>query len=80
VETSRDEPIGVVIHMCMKQHKESPCEASFSQTSKNAMFLLLSFMLFLLQNRRTGGWSRLCWSVGVSTSESGELVGKGVGD
>jgi hypothetical protein len=37
-----------------------PVLLSLSQTSKNTMFLFLSFMFFLLQNLTTVGWNRFC--------------------
>jgi hypothetical protein len=43
---------------------------SLPQTSKNAMFLLLSFMIFVLQNWRTEDRMQ---------GERREVVGKGVG-
>jgi hypothetical protein len=43
------------------------------------MFFILSFMFFLLQNRRTGRQNRFCGEEGVvGTSGRGELVGKGI--
>jgi hypothetical protein len=54
--TGRDEPTGVVIHICMETTQgHSLCSYLLSQTSKNAMFLFLSFMVFSstkLQERR----------------------------
>jgi hypothetical protein len=41
-----------------------PVELFLSQTSKNAMFFLLSFMCFVLQNQRTGGQNRFCPEAG----------------
>jgi hypothetical protein len=41
-----------------------PVKLSLSQTSKNAMFFLLSFMFFLQQNWRTKGQNRFCPEVG----------------
>jgi hypothetical protein len=55
-----------------------PVKLSLSQTSKNIMSVLLSFMFSLLQNWRTGGWNRF----GVERAGIGgrrEVVGKGVG-
>jgi hypothetical protein len=35
-------------------------QLSLSQTSKTAMFFLISFMVFLQQNQRTREWNRFC--------------------
>jgi hypothetical protein len=52
-----------------------PVELSLSQTSKNIMFCLLSFMFFPLQNWRTRGWNRVCLEVEGSTEgRRGEVV------
>jgi hypothetical protein len=37
---------------------------SLSQTSKKAMFSLLSLMFSLQQNQRTRGWNRFCLEAG----------------
>jgi hypothetical protein len=58
--SGRDEPIGVVIHICMETTQGNHVQLSLSQTSKNTMFLCLSFMFFLLQNQRRGGLNRFC--------------------
>jgi hypothetical protein len=45
------------------------------------MLFFLSFISFLLQNLRTGGWSRSCGGKGRggSTSGRGQVAGKQVG-
>jgi hypothetical protein len=79
--TGRDEPVGVVIHICMEtaQGSSLPLQLSLSQTSKNTM-CLLSFMLFSStksENRRAEqvlGMVRV-----VDTGGRREVAGKGVG-
>jgi hypothetical protein len=46
----------VVIHMCMETTQGiSLCNYLYLKLAKYVMFFLLSFMFFLLRNRRTGG-------------------------
>jgi hypothetical protein len=73
--TSRDEPIGVVIHIHKEATQEDSLCSSLYQTSKNVMFLFLSFMGFVLQNRRIRGQNRLVGNE-VDTSGKGEVVEK----
>jgi hypothetical protein len=76
--TGREEPIGVVILTCMETTPGISLHSYLlSQTSKNTIFLFLSFMFFLPQNLRTGGWNRFCRGRGVGTGRSGEVVGNG---
>jgi hypothetical protein len=44
------------------------------------MFLLLSLMLFLLKNWRTGVWNRFCGGVRLGQVEGGRWCGKGEKD
>jgi hypothetical protein len=71
-----DKPSGVIIHTYMK----------ISQGNSMCTYLYLklkchTFIFFLLQNQRTGGWNRSClgWGKGLGNSESGEVAGKGGG-
>jgi hypothetical protein len=58
MRNGREEPVGVIIHICMDTTQRN--SLSLSQTSKNIMFLFfLYFMSFLLQNWRTGRQIRL---------------------
>jgi hypothetical protein len=50
--------------MCRNNTRNFPVYLSLSKTSKKAMFFLLSFMFFLLQNWRTGGQNRFAWRPG----------------
>jgi hypothetical protein len=47
-------PFGLQYICTREQNKESPYTASLSQTSKNAMFLLLYFMFFFYIDMRAG--------------------------
>jgi hypothetical protein len=54
--TGKDKPIVVAIHICMETIQgNSLCSYLYLKVAKT-LFLFLSFMFFLLQNRRTGGW------------------------
>jgi hypothetical protein len=48
-----------------------PIKLSLSQTNRNSMFLLISFMFFLLQNQKTGVWNRFCPEVREEGSGKG---------
>jgi hypothetical protein len=64
--TERDEPVGVVIHVCMEiTQGNSLCSYLCLKLVKKVMFLFVSFMSFLLQNWRTGGQNRFCLGLGV---------------
>jgi hypothetical protein len=57
--SGRDEPMWVVIHVCMEATLGNSLYSYFlSQTSKNAMVFLLSLMFSLQQNQRTRGQNR----------------------
>jgi hypothetical protein len=59
--TGRDELVWVVIHTCMETTQEICLyRYLYLKLAKNAMFFLLSFMFFLLQNRRKGGQNLFC--------------------
>jgi hypothetical protein len=53
--TGSDEPIGVVIYICM----ETPC-VYFSQTSKMLCSLSIFYVFSSPQNQRTGRQNRFC--------------------
>jgi hypothetical protein len=77
--TSTDEPVGVVIHICMETIQgNSLCSYLYLKFAKNAMYLLLSFMYFLLQNQRTRGQNRFCPVRRVGIGGKRLMVEKGV--
>jgi hypothetical protein len=53
--TGRGESIGAVIHICMETSKGNSLCSNLYLKLANVMFLVLSFMFFLLQNQRIGG-------------------------
>jgi hypothetical protein len=55
-----DGPIGVIIHRYVETIQGNSLCSYLFQTSKNVIFLFLSFMVFLLLNQRTGEWNRFC--------------------
>jgi hypothetical protein len=80
--SGRDEPIGVVIHICMETTEGiSLSSYLYLKLAKMPFFFFIIFYIFLLQNWRIGGWNRFCLGVFVVFSTSGrrEVVGKGVG-
>jgi hypothetical protein len=44
--TGRDEPIGIVIHICMETTQESPCVAIFISNKQNPHVSLIMFYVF----------------------------------
>jgi hypothetical protein len=73
--TGRNEPIEVVIHICMETTQRlSLYSYLYLKLAKTPCFSCYSFMLFLLQNLITGGRNRFC-----SSGVEGELVEKGAG-
>jgi hypothetical protein len=76
-ETGRDEPVGVVIHICMGTTQgSSPCNYLYLNLAKMASFsfIFYAFSFTKSENRRAEQVL-----VGVSTSERGWVAGKGVG-
>jgi hypothetical protein len=57
-EVSRDEPMWVVIHMCMEVMLGISLYSYFYLKGAKTLFFLLSLMLSLQQNRRTRGWPK----------------------
>jgi hypothetical protein len=76
--TGRDEPVGVVIHICMETTQgNSLCSYLYLKLAKMSCFSFYLLSFFLLQNLRTGGQNRFCWGVGeVGTSGNGKGKGK----
>jgi hypothetical protein len=69
--------LGLYAYYTWKYKETLPVYLSLFQTSKNVMFFFLSFIFFLLQNQRTGGWNRSCKGEDIDTSWRGEVEGKG---
>jgi hypothetical protein len=60
-ESGRDEPIWVVIHLCMEAMLGISLYSYLHlKLAKKKKFFLLSLMSFLLQNWRTRGWNSFC--------------------
>jgi hypothetical protein len=63
--SGRDEPVWIVIHIRMETTQGiSLYSYLYLKLAKNALFLFLSFMFFLLQSQRTRGQNRFCPEVG----------------
>jgi hypothetical protein len=58
-EDGRDEPIRVVIHICMKTTQESPYVAIYLKLAKLPCFSYYLLCFFLLQNWRIRGQNRI---------------------
>jgi hypothetical protein len=69
--SGRDEPIKVVIHMCMEAMLG--ISVQLSQASKNTMSFLLSLMFSLQQNPRRRRQNRFCQEVGGGGEEVASL-------
>jgi hypothetical protein len=77
--TGRDEPVGVVIHICIKTTQgNSLCSYLYLKLAK--MPCISSFLyFFLLQNLRTGRQNRFCPGCGgYNTGGMKKVVMKGV--
>jgi hypothetical protein len=73
--TGRGETIGAIIHIYIRTTQgNSLCIYLYLELAK-PMFLILSFMFFLLQNQKTGGRG----GERVGTGRRGEVEKKGVG-
>jgi hypothetical protein len=64
-EAGRDEPIGVVILMCVEAMLGiSLYSYLYLKLAKHHTFLIIFYIFFLLQNWRTREWSRFCLEAG----------------
>jgi hypothetical protein len=71
-------PIGVIIHRFTELSQgNSLCSYLYLKQAKNVMFFFLSFLFFLVQNQRTGGWNESCPRGRANTSGRGKVMGKG---
>jgi hypothetical protein len=77
--TGRDEPVGVVIHICMETTQGiSLCSYLYLKVAKMPCFSF--YLFFLLQNQRARRWNRFYRGGGFNTEGEGEVMRKGVGE
>jgi L-rhamnose mutarotase len=69
--SGRDEPVWVVIHMCIQATLGISLYSYFYLKPAKTLFLLLSLMSSLQQNWKTKEWNRFCMDARVGVAGNG---------